>query len=221
MGTYNDYRELKQIAGVEKRLKYKQDVSIKAAKEKGRIDEEHFKVVAGGACCAFTMLWLSDKVLPARKNSPWYIKQAGPVRSDTRAMEIAATFAIPAFIRYDWLFENKNQHIALRDLAKSCGLKFRNLESAGYDLAPEHQGFLKGFAYLVTTETKQQADHSVGMIRDESGDRTKCLFFDPNVGEYAIGKDNWDQFFEVYDKILREKFKWSMGPLRPYELEKR
>ena len=43
-------------------------------------------------------------------------------------------------------------------------------------------------------------------------------FFDPNVGEYKIQDAQKWNFFNEYQKILKDKFQWTLGAAWAYQV---
>ena len=95
MGIFNHFRPLKEHA--EKLVRFKQDVSIRAAADGGLIDDNHLKLVSGGACAAFVMDWIAQQLWTTTKFS--FDRGAGATKDDNFST-LEAALAAPKFASY-------------------------------------------------------------------------------------------------------------------------
>jgi len=95
LGTYFNlgFHDLKQFA--DKELKYRQAISIEAARTSGKISEDHFKIVKEGACAALTMGWLAQQL-----GSPTWLGLYQPGIGTNAAREATADRVTGPYVRY-------------------------------------------------------------------------------------------------------------------------
>jgi hypothetical protein len=64
MGVFNELKFVKDRLpdGVEKLVKFKQDILLEAARKKNKISEAHFNIVEGGACLSYALMWIDQKL---------------------------------------------------------------------------------------------------------------------------------------------------------------
>jgi hypothetical protein len=209
MGTFNNFRELKEYA--EKLIKYKQDVSFEAACRCGIIKTEHFELVKGGSCNALVLGWLGQKLGGVQL---FHRKERKPAGSDEDSAIVAGMFS-----QYQFLYKTFASRIgavrATREIAKEfnlsfCEKKLRHLEtfqSVWLDLVTCTK---PAQLCYIAAAVKGQAcgGHAMGAFRapDE-----RLHFFDPNVGEYKIhaGENAERVFFNAYTGLVKEQLKWE------------
>ena len=93
------FSEGTSIPGVEKMVKFKQEVLLKAARDQGHISDNHFQLVKRGACAAYVMAWIVQQYGVAT-----HFHRAADIKSrnDEASIGPAAVFASSqaSYIRY-------------------------------------------------------------------------------------------------------------------------
>jgi hypothetical protein len=232
----HDFAKLKDYA--DKMVKFKQDVLMDQARNRGFMNQ-NFDIVSDGACAAYTMTWIKDKLLggdpvffPGPYNGPNNNAPMGDLKF--RKSVVTAARGLWGQLKYKKAGA-KWQHfgMALDELASDLGLEFAtdNLDELDEAFGPvmdvinHFSGKGKGpgawksglkptEAAYIALSLENNKGHAVGLFRPYTD---TFHFFDPNVGEYRIPKagtsptDQFKGFFLEYQTVLKEKLGWNLS----------
>lgn len=197
MGVLHNFQGLQ--AHGKKLVKFKQDVLIDRLVERKDIPPTMLHLQVGGACAAYTMMWLYTRI-----NGMLPLSRSKGVKYDERNYEFAKIGAnvqnlyVKDFVPEEWhkrtiaLFAEFDLTFTLDPEEKTS---FGKLFSAGASIIPHRPG-----AYL-SVSYKSGQSHAVAF----HGTKEDLHFFDPNIGEYQIV--DIGGFFKEYFSVTLKIFK--------------
>lgn len=206
MGTFNNYRGLKEFG--EKVIKFKQKVSIEAAHAGKKISEEHFQIVKNGACASLVMLWMLQKF---GDHSLFHRGQGVASVKDQENMDIAAC-ATPRQVTYIGGWDPDDPDRCLSRLARNYSIAISSSFLVSRDLADLLAHLEKDKLYYVAYNLKEgRSGHAIGVGINWNKNRSSPFyeFFDPNVGEWRVPLAKFSAFFSRYLEILKDSLKWE------------
>ncbi len=201
MGVFN---ELKTIPGVEKIVKFKQSILMEAATKAGLITKEHFAIVQGGACEAYALAWIKEKLYPPQERM---FHRAKGIKSkvDVKSIQTAANLVQP-YLEYVEDREQLDWAQASYGLADKQGLDIADESDAPHENIVEVVDYCKsklkpGEAVRIVLDIEGlDSTHAVALFRAAD---TFLHFFDPNIGEYRIRPGEVSTFLAKYEAALK------------------
>jgi hypothetical protein len=236
MGKLHAYRELREIPGVTKEIRFKQKEMADAAKAFDLIPDQEMAVMAErGLCAAYTMIWISfrlngDDVLAKAAEkltgeqrdklgyAPGFMKRSRPENAD-------ADQAAGKTVKDEFQNRELGTHTGLVPLALGLQKEYRNAKGPGGN----HKDWLSRIADPLGLEMGQEFDEVPSSLGPERGNAVfagysiesgrhcfgiirfdkQLLFFDSEVGEYRFEEPAWDQVLKAYVEALKKHFKFN------------